>query len=103
LLGEVLTFDKYDQDVDEKEKEEEKKKKTMAFKATSSKGKTSIQEEDDNKEDEELEINDETLALVVKNIDKIFIKRRGLKKRNKNFKSNDQQRKCFNCDSTEHL
>jgi hypothetical protein len=34
LLGEVLTFDKYDQDVDEKEKEEEKKKKTMAFKAT---------------------------------------------------------------------
>jgi hypothetical protein len=45
LLGEVLTFDKYDQDVDEKE--DEKKKKTMAFKATSSKGKASIQEEDD--------------------------------------------------------
>jgi hypothetical protein len=73
LLGEVLTFDKYDQDVDEKE-EEEKKKKTVAFKATSSKGKASIQEEDDNEEDEELEINDEALALVVKNIGKMFIK-----------------------------
>jgi hypothetical protein len=43
LLGEVLTYDKYDQDADEKEKkEEEKKKKTMAFKATSSKGKAII-------------------------------------------------------------
>jgi hypothetical protein len=33
----------------------------------------------------------------------MFIKRRGFKKRNDNFKSNEQQRKCFNCDSTEHL
>jgi hypothetical protein len=97
LLGEVLTFDKYDQDVDEKEKKEEKKKKTVTFKATSSKGKASIQEEDDNKEDEELEIDDEALALVVKNIGKMFIKRRGFKK------SNEQQRKCFNYNSTEHL
>jgi hypothetical protein len=50
LLGEVLTYDKYNQDADEKE-EEEKKKKTMAFKAISSKGKATIIEEEDNNED----------------------------------------------------
>jgi hypothetical protein len=82
---------------------QEKKKKTVAFKATSSKGKASIQEEDDNEEDEKLKIDEEALALVVKSIGKMFIKRRGFKKRNDHFKSNEQQRKCFNCDSTEHL
>jgi hypothetical protein len=104
LLGEVLTFDKYDQDVDEKEKEEEKKKKIVAFKAISSKGKTIIiEEEEDNNEGEDFEIDDEALTLVVKKMGHMFIKRRGFKKRNNNFKSNEQQRKCFNCDSTEHL
>jgi hypothetical protein len=104
LLGEVLTFDKYDQDVDEKEKEEENKKKTVAFKATSSKGKaTIIEEEEDNNEDEDFEIDDEAFVLVIKKMGHIFIKRRGFKKRNDNFKRNDQQSKCFNCDSTEHL
>jgi hypothetical protein len=103
LLGEVLTYDKYDQDADEKEKEEEKKK-TVAFKATSSKGKaTIIEEEEDNNEDKDFEIDDEALALVVKKMGHMFIKKRGFKKRNDNFKSNEQQRKCFNCDSTEHL
>jgi hypothetical protein len=105
LLREVLTYDKYDQDVDEKEKkEEEKKKKAVAFKAISSKGKvTIIEEEEDNNEDEDFEIDDEAFALVVEKMSHMFIKRRGFKKRNDNFKSNEQQRKCFNCDSTEHL
>jgi hypothetical protein len=106
LLGEVLTYDKYDQDADEKEKkEEEKKKKTVAFKATSSKGKSIIieEEEEDNNEGEDFEIDDEALALVVKRMGHMFIKRRGFKKRIDNFKSNEQQRRCFNCDSTEHL
>jgi hypothetical protein len=106
LLVEVLTYDKYDQDADEKKKkkEEEKKKKTVAFKATASKGKaTIIKEEEDNNEDKDFEIDDEALALVVKKMGHIFIKRRGFKKRNDNFRSNEQQRKCFNCDSTEHL
>jgi hypothetical protein len=106
LLGEVLTYDKYDQDADEKEKKEEekKKKKTVAFKAISSKGKAIIiEEEEDNNEGEDFEIDDEALALVVKKMGHMFIKRIGFKKRNVNFKSNEQQMKCFNCDSTEHL
>jgi hypothetical protein len=97
LLGEVLTYDKYDQDADEKEKkEEEKKKKIVAFKAMSSKGKAIIiqeeeeEEEEDNNEDEDFEIDDEALALVVKRMGHMFIKRRGFKKRNDNFKSNEQ-------------
>jgi hypothetical protein len=106
LLGEVLTYDKYDQDADEKEKKEkEKKKKTMAFKAISSKGKAIIieEKEEDNNEGEDFEIDDDALALIVKRMGHMFIKKRGFKKRNDNLKSNEQQRKCFNCDSTEHL
>jgi hypothetical protein len=76
LLGEVLTYDKYDQDADEKE-EEEKKKKTMAFKDISSKGKATIIEEEYNNEDEDFEIDDEALALIVKKMGHMFIMRRG--------------------------
>jgi len=40
LLGQVLTYDKYENQVDERDmKVEEKKKQTMAFKATSSSSK----------------------------------------------------------------
>jgi hypothetical protein len=100
LLGEVLTYDKFDQD-DEKV-EEEKKKKTVAFQATSSKGKAPIfEEEETNEEDGDFEINDEALALVVKKMGHMFIKRRGFKRNN--FKKQEQPRKCFNYDSTEHL
>jgi hypothetical protein len=105
LLGEVLTYDKYDQDEDDKEKKEKQKKKTMAFKATTSKskGKTKVQEDSDNEEDEDLEIDDEALALVVKKIGKLFIKRRVFRKRGDNFKSKEKPRLCFNCDSLDHL
>ena len=102
LLGEVLTFDKYDHETDEQEKEESKKKQTVAFKATSSKGKAQIQEEDEDDEDEEFVIDDEALALVVRKMGKMFIKRRGFKKRSEG-KAKEQSRKCFNCDSPDHL
>jgi hypothetical protein len=105
LLGQVLTYDKYDKQVDERDMEvEEKKKQTVAFKATSSSSKSPIIEEEDcNGEDGEFEIDDEALALVVKKMGHMFIKRRGLKKRFDNSKRNEQSRRCFNCDSPDHL
>jgi hypothetical protein len=64
----------------------------MAFKAISSKGKAIIieEEEEDNNEGEDFKIDDEALALVVKKMGHMFIKRRGFKIRNDNFKSNEQ-------------
>jgi hypothetical protein len=107
LLGEVLTYDKFDQDTNEKEKkEEEKKKKVVAFKASSSmsKGKGKTQESDNEEEDDDLELDDEALALVVKKIGKMFIKRRNFRKRSDfKAKEKEQPRLCFNCDSPDHL
>ena len=40
---------------------------------------------------------------MVKKMGHMFIKRRGLKKRFDNSKRNEQSRRCFNCDSPDHV
>jgi hypothetical protein len=109
VLGDVMTDDTY-RDDDEKEEKKEKKdekkdeKKSVVFKATSSKGKakqdTSI-EDDDSSVDE---MDDEKMTLFVKRFDKFMVKK-GYCARSKksSSKSNDDARRCFKCDSKDHL
>jgi hypothetical protein len=96
VLGDVMTDAQYDDDEDEDEKEiKVKQEKTTAFKASSSKGKSKVVDDDD-------PFDDETMALLVQKMGR-FMKKRdyGARKRRDHIKSREML--CYNCKSLDYV
>jgi hypothetical protein len=93
VLGDVKTDAQYDDDEDEEEKKEGKVKqeKTTAFKASSSKGKSKIDSDDD-----------ETMALLVQKMGR-FMKKRGYGARKRRDFMKAKEMLCYNCNSPDHV
>ncbi|XP_066374882.1 uncharacterized protein [Miscanthus floridulus] len=107
ILRDVMTDDTY-RDDNEKEEKKDEKKKSVAFKAaSSSKGKSKAKQEASS-EDEGLSTcddeDDEKMALFMKRFDKFMMKKGYHVRRNKSSSKNkDEPRKCFKCNSKDHL
>jgi hypothetical protein len=97
VLGDVMTDVQYDDDEDEDEKKEIKVKqeKTTAFKASSSKGKNKVIDDDD-------PFDEETMALLVQNMGR-FMKKRGYGAMKRRDYMKAKEMLCYNCKSPDHV
>jgi hypothetical protein len=106
ILGDIITDEAYRDDDEKKEKKEKKdEKKSVAFKATSSsKGKAkhdTSSEDDDSSFDD---MDNEKMALFVKRFSKFMMKKGYCARRKKSsFKNKEESRRCFKCETKDHL
>jgi hypothetical protein len=112
VLRDVMTDDTYRDDDEKEEKNKEKKdekkydkKKSVAFKATtSSKGKAKQETSSEDEDSSFDEMDDEKMALFVKRFGKFMVKKGYRPRRKKSSsKSKDEARRCFKCNSKDHL
>jgi hypothetical protein len=97
VLGDVMTDAQYDDDKDEDEKEiKVKQEKTTALKASSSKGNSKIDSDNDDLFD------DETMALLVQKMGQ-FMKKRGYGARKRRDHMKSREMLCYNCKSPDHV
>ena len=100
-----MTDDSYRDDDEKEEKEKKDEKKSVAFKATSSKGKA--KQESSSKDEGSFSWDgddDEKMALFVKRFGKFMMKKGyRARRKKKSFKNKDEPRRCFKCESKDHL
>ena len=103
VLGDVMQQETYRVEREGGEQEEEKKK-TLAFKAKSSKSKGQTKREQTSDDEDDGDINDETMALFIRKFGK-FMKKKGYgaRKRRDNFNGKNRVRRCYNCKTKYHL
>jgi hypothetical protein len=104
ILGDVMTDAQYNdsdnEDEEKKDKKDDDKKKSVAFKAsTSSKNKGNSKKKASSEDDD---FDDETMALLVRMMDK-FIKKRGYGARKRRDHMKEHVRLCFECKSLDHI
>jgi hypothetical protein len=99
ILGDIMTDAQYNDDeneVEEKKETKVKQEKLIAFKASSSKGKSKVESDDDDPFD------DEIMALLVQKMGR-FMKKRGYGARKRRDFMKAKEVLCYNCNSPDHV
>jgi hypothetical protein len=105
VLGDVMTDAQYNDSDNEKvkKKDDENKKKSVAFKASMSSKSNGKAKKEASREDEDAsDIDDETMALLVRKMGK-FIKKRGYGARKRRYHMKEHVRLCYKCKSLDHI